>query len=188
MSLVLSKLLELADREPSRVEKEVSRMTESERVTLLEAAAVGTVSRRLAHAHCGLGRFDESTLLRKAGITTFHARTSLPALPAFEVQMFRADRDTWGRAIVTPANFLGPGYFGVSTDNEELILDFDRVPPAAAVPAGWPPVVANTSGIAAIAFSNVTLRFRGSGAGILVGSVWRNGRDQGAFVDLIRVK
>ena len=35
-------------------------------------------------------------------------------------------------------------------------------------------------------FGGLQFHLRGSGKGMLSGSIWRNGRDQGAFVNLVR--
>ncbi len=190
MSIHLDQLLDLAVQNPKSLAAEIVKLSNVDRRTLLNHAASGESSRRLAAAYAKHGSGKVSILSLEKGVATFHARTSLPAVPAFDFHFFKdAHGNVWGRTEISVATFLGPGYFGVTEGKElrnELTLDFDRVPPADAVPKGWPPVQSNASALSAMLFQGVSIRVRGSAGGLLTGSVWRNGRDQGTFVNLVR--
>lgn len=186
MSLAVSDLLNLALKEPARLDSALKSVGNVERKALLVAAASGNSSRlltqsfeRLEHGKHGV------TLDLGKDVTVYFARTSLPALAAFELHFYRHSGAIWGRVVLAVPSFLGPGYFGV-TEGRELVIDFDHVPPPASEPKGWPAVTANSAGLAGFAFANTQFRLVGSGDGLLTGSIWRNGRDQGAFVSLVR--
>lgn len=184
----LEAMLERAVQDPRRLGEEVARLDDDGRRALLEKAASGATSRRLYSAFGRLGPTDESALAPEDGVTVYLGRTSLPALGAFELHLFRRrGAPLWGRAVTRPRAFAGPGYFVVDA-GKELVLDFDRVPTPKDVPEGWPPVRSNGGGLAAVVFGGTQLRLRGSGSGLLTGPVLRRGRDQGAFVNLVRAK
>src|SRR5262249_43892950 len=93
---------------------------------------------------------------------------------------------TWGRTVPAAPNLAGPGYFGVAIAGDETIVDYTRVPPSDAVPAGWPPVVANSAGLPGLVYGGLQVRPRGDGGGRLTGPVWRFDRDMGVFVTLVQ--
>lgn len=186
MVLNASQLVELAIHKPDHIAHEVDKLENHQRLELLEQITARGVSRRLAEA---LHRYkhDRDRLALGQGVTVFLAKTSFPALSSFQLHMFRdAHGAVWGRTVTSAPTLVGPGYFGVHS-GDELVLDFDRVPPPeVALPGGWPPVVSNDSGLAAIALAGTSFHLHGSGRGVLTGSVWRNGREQGVFVNLVR--
>lgn len=187
MPVDLPSLMELAVRDPHGLGTELMHLDDATRRAFLEKAGSGAVSRRLFAAFGRLGPADAATLVQGTGVTVYHGRTSLPALGAFELHLFRRnDRGPiWGRTVNAPGAFLGPGYFGVGA-GRELVVDFDLVPSQGDVPEGWPPVRSNSEGLAAMVFGGLQFHLRGSGKGMLSGSIWRSGRDQGAFVNLVR--
>lgn len=182
-------LLELAVRDPHGLGTELIGLDDGRRQALLAKAGLGSVSRKLFAAFEQLGPPDDASLVRGNEITVYFARTSFPALGAFELHLFRRDGrgPIWGRTVNTPGAFLGPGYFGVAA-GRELVFDYDLLPSPEIVPEGWPKVRSNSEGIAAMVFGGMQFHLRGSGKGLLTGSIWRNRRDQGAFVNLVRAR
>jgi hypothetical protein len=185
MSLVTSDLLELALKEPRQLSARVKHLTNVERKALLSAVASGNSSRLLARALEQLEPSHGVKLALGKGTTVYFARTSLPALAEFELHFFHDQHAIWGRVVFNVPSFVGPGYFGVQ-EGPELVIDFEQLPPAKSLPQGFPALASNSAGLAGFAFANTQLRFHGTGDGLLTGSVWRNGRDQGAFVNLVR--
>jgi hypothetical protein len=185
MSLVTADLLALALKEPSKLPHELQRLGPVERRNLLDQAANGRHSVLLFDSLKKLEEGKKVTLALGKGVTIFYAKTSFPALGNFEMHFFQHGHDVWGRVVTTAPTFFGPGYFGVQEGNP-LVVDFDRIPPADAVPANFPKVTTNASGLAAVAFGGIQLKFTGSGKGLLSGSVFRNGKNLGAYVNMVR--
>lgn len=187
MSVDDSHLFEVATSRPESLDRALEGRSRHERIALLDKVASGATSRRIADALRRHREQGEADLELDHGVTVFLAKTSFPALGSFELHLFRSDCGRiWGRTVTTAPTFLGPGYFGV-TRGDELVLDFDVIPgPDIPLPKGWPPVVSNAVGLAAMTLAGTKLVLQGSGRGFLTGALWRGGRDQGIFVNLVR--
>lgn len=184
MRAELTQLLDLAVSDPDSSTAVVAKLSNPDRRLLLTQAASGDVSRRLSLANIRLGSRADILGLN-GGVAHFFAQSSLPALPPMTLHFFRdATRKLWGRAEISATTFLGPSYFGVS-EKSGLTLRFDRVPPAEVIPEGWPPVRPNAA-LSEMLFHGVTLRLFGHPGGIITGTVWRGGKNQGVFLNLVR--
>ncbi|MBX7083659.1 MAG: hypothetical protein K1X88_30905 [Nannocystaceae bacterium] len=189
MAFDLSHLLQTASEHPQALPKHLRTLDRPARASLLDAIANGAASRRLAEAlrHCH-GKHGKSALeIGEAG-AVFLAKTSFPALGAVELHLFRAPSGAvFGRVVTMGQSLLGPAYFGVR-EGEAIEFDFDVVPgPDVPTPKGWPAPTRNTAGLAGLSLAGTTLVLHGSGDGILSGAVVRGGKDQGFFVNMVRV-
>lgn len=111
-----------------------------------------------------------------------HGKNSLPLLSQFEKRFCRsADRPDllygYNEGIVRPA--IGPGYFVAHEfeDRGEVGVDYHQVPPAdATLPAGWPALRANESGLQRFVFAGMIDYLRRISAHVTVGRALRAGK------------
>ncbi len=99
--------------------------------------------------------------------------TKLFAVPD-EPALTTTERWGWNRAGPVVENFVGPGYFVVTQQGAEVLVDYRRLPPRPLL--GAPPVRSNATRLSFFVYNRTSDVVRGVSAHVSVGRAWRGTR------------
>ncbi len=119
------------------------------------------------------------------GVEVIHAgRNSLPLFTTFEKRFTRpADRDDalYGYNEGVTKSFIGPGYYVAHVFDErgEVGVDYLQVPPKdAPMPAGWPKVKPNESGLQTLVYAGMVDYMRKVSSHVTIGRAYKKGTEE----------
>jgi hypothetical protein len=195
-------LLRVTPIQPEAIRRLLDGLGHAERVTAVRA--LGRPEQRRLYE--GVGGFAPVRLVdlvspRVAELAPVrhHGRNTLPAFNDFEKRFCRprgqdAEKpdELWGfnhQPTAWLGRLTGPGYFVAVEDpaRGEVLIDYNRVPAAGgALPAGWPPVRRNETGLARFVYGFMIDTLRRVSEHVTIGSAARRGRDLGSWFVLCR--
>jgi hypothetical protein len=195
-------LLRVTPIQPEAVRRLLDGLAHPERVDAVRALG-RSEQRRLYEAVAGFAPVQlvdlVSPRVADAVAVRHHGRNTLPAFTHFEKRFCRprgqdAEKpdELWGFNFQPTAwlgRLTGPGYFLAVEDpaRGEVLIDYNRVPPAgAALPAGWPPVRSNEVGLGRFVYGFMIDTLRRVSEHVTIGSAARRGRDLGSWFVLCR--
>jgi hypothetical protein len=125
-----------------------------------------------------------------------HGYNTLPLLPPFEKRFSRPDAGgdgLYGYNETLFKNLIGPGYFtAVPTAGKptweargSIVIDYFRIPDGP-VPAGWPAVVPNTSGLQRFVYHRLRDYMRRVSTHVTIGAAFREEEPLGHYFILCR--
>lgn len=148
----------------------------------------------------GLGRKEQKALYGLAGgrlplgvshfhgaegqVIIHHGQNSLLAFNAFQKRVVLFEGRLQGYNHQTMSWFTGPGHFLLRQDGDEVLFDYNEVPPRA--PEGFPPVVPNDKGLSNLVYGGMIDRVRRVSRHVVIGEAFRRGKPENAWFMLIR--
>jgi hypothetical protein len=117
----------------------------------------------------------------------FAGRNNLPLFRLFEKRFARTSSGSIvGFNFQTMSPVTGPGYFTVVPSGSELLIDYTQVPPAGAVPAGWPTVQPNNRGLSHFIYKDLHDFCRRVARDVVIGHATRHGKSLPQYFVLAR--
>jgi hypothetical protein len=187
-------LLREAVVKPHEVARSLDSMSHPERVRAIRGAGRAE-QRRLYEAVRGFRALRMTDLVPAAtpalAPVRHYGRNTLPAFTHFEKRFCRpkeADAQNPGKLFgynfASMAWLVGPGYFVVRPDGDELLVDYNLLPTDR--PPAWPEIRRNDRGPSRFVYGFMIDRLRGVSEHVTIGSAARRGRDLGSWFLLCR--
>lgn len=116
----------------------------------------------------------------------FEGKNSLPCFNFFQKRMcYSSDqKNIWGYNHQSLQSIVGPGYFGIDSPEEVLMIDYTLSP--SEKPHTWPSIKLNKSGLSRLVYFNLKDELRKISDGVFVGLATKNGKSLGQYFTLIR--
>lgn len=165
-------------------------LTEPSRVA--QVRSLGRKALGQLYARCAQAK--PATLAEFLPQTIAHGQTvicaglnNLPAFRVFEKRLVRtASGQVFGFNFQTMRFLTGPGYFAVSEQGGELFFDYTKLPAPGDVPADWPRVVPNDSGLSSFVYKNLHDFCRRVSRDVVIGHATRLGEPLPQYFVLAR--
>jgi hypothetical protein len=115
-------------------------------------------------------------------------KNSLPMFTRFQKRFCRpagADSgELWGYNEQDLRAITGPGYFVVHHQDNQLIVDYRRLPPDA--PAGWPRILPNSARLSRFIYNDTVDVLRRVSQRVVIGRAYRRNKPMDAWFALVR--
>jgi hypothetical protein len=113
-------------------------------------------------------------------------KNSLPMFTRFEKRFCRppGGDELWGFNEQDLRAITGPGYFVVHQEDQQLIVDYRRLPPEA--PPGWPRIIPNSARLSRFIYNGTIDVLRRVSEGVVIGRAYRAGKPMDAWFALVR--
>ena len=112
---------------------------------------------------------------------------NLPMFRTFEKRLVRtATGQVFGFNFQSMSFVTGPGYFAITESGNELLFDYTKVPSQSDVPADWPKVVPNDSGLSNFVYKDLHDFCRRVSRDVLIGHATRRGESMPQYFVLAR--
>mgnify|MGYP000858816625 FL=1 len=112
---------------------------------------------------------------------------NLPMFRTFEKRLVRtATGQVFGFNFQSMSFVTGPGYFAITESGNELLFDYTKVPSQSDVPADWPKVVPNNSGLSNFVYKDLHDFCRRVSRDVVIGHATRHGKSLPQFFVLAR--
>ncbi len=112
---------------------------------------------------------------------------NLPMFRTFEKRLVRTPSgQVFGFNFQSMSFITGPGYFAITESGNELLFDYTKVPSQSDVPADWPKVVPNDSGLSNFVYKDLHDFCRRVSRDVLIGHATRRGESMPQYFVLAR--
>lgn len=112
---------------------------------------------------------------------------NLPMFRTFEKRLVRTPSGlVFGFNFQSMSFITGPGYFAITESGNELLFDYTKVPSQSDVPADWPKVVPNDSGLSNFVYKDLHDFCRRVSRDVLIGHATRRGESMPQYFVLAR--